>query len=153
MISQWFIRTFRKRVAVRVFLALEDKRIIERWIVPKLNSQDLDIKGIGVYKMTNEGMYLTSKNVPTYNYDVNSCEPVILSEKAHQSYLTPSDYATALNSKVIKEALDATKGNGIEQSTIILGVIMILGFLAIIYLQNQGFSSISDGLLSLGIGG
>jgi len=153
MFSQWYIKTFRKNVAIKVVILLEDQRVITRWVVPKLSTEDVDVKGIGVFKITRENMYLTGKNVPTYFFTILNSAPVNLATGKHSEIL-PIQYQTALNTKAWKEALEVSKGSGaISSETIIIIAVMIVGFLAMWYMNKQETDSIRATLEALGIGG
>ena len=153
MFTQWFIKTFRKSSAVRCLIVLEDQRVIVRWAIPKLTTEDLDIKGIGVFKMTRENMYLTIKNVPTYFFDIKNCAPINL-ETGEHSEILPEEYKTALNTKAWKEALESSKGGGaISTETMIIIAVMVIGFMAMWYMNKQETDSIRATLEALGIGG
>lgn len=138
----WFIKTFRKRQAVRLVIILEDHRVIEFWRIPQ--GDTVQLQGYGAYKIDSQNLHLTSKNVPTYYYNILNTEPLKMIAKETKTYMSPDKYQTALNSKAEKALLDATKPVSIDTQTVILIVVFVVGLLGLGYYLSGQIQAILD---------
>ena len=134
--GNWFVKTFRKRSAVRCYIYQHDSRIKEYWVIPKQDGT-LDLKKHGLFHTTKEEKYLTSKNVPTFYYVEGNAEPIKL-EAEKQSYLSPKKYKDAIDSQIARKLIEASNDFMLSKDTmIIIGVVIFAGFGVAYYLGDK----------------
>jgi len=136
----WYIKTFRKRSAVRLIIILDDHRVKEFWRIPK--GDTIELQGYGAYRIDNENLHLSSKNVPTFYYNIMNVEPLKLLSTETKTFMSPKSYQTALNSKAVEKMLDATKPVSIDTQTIILIVVFVVCIGALGYYFNGQFEAL-----------
>ena len=145
---QWFIKTFMKRQAVRIYIATPDKRLKEYWGLPK--GDQVSIKGVGTFILTTDEASLSSKNVPTFIFNTVNPEPLDL-QKGKKSVYTPEQFQVAIDSNIAKEIFLATKSGSISQDTMIILGVMVLGFAGLGYYITDQLNAINEILQALGI--
>jgi len=136
----WYIKTFRKRVAVKIIVVLEDHRVKEFWRIPK--GDTVDIAGYGAFKIDPDNIHLSGKNIPTYYYDINNAEPLRLLVNETKTYMSPTRYQTALSSKATKVFMDSANPTAIDPQTIIIIVVMLVGFIGLGYYITEEIGKI-----------
>ena len=102
------------------------------------------MQGYGAYKIDSENIHLSSRNVPTFYYNILNAEPLKMTDEKTHTYLSPDKYQIALNSKAEKNLLDATKPVSIDTQTIIILVALAVGFMALGYYFNGQFETIKN---------
>lgn len=146
----WYIKTFRKRSAVKILLAFPDKRLKEYWRIPKGNQ--VKVKNVGIFNITLDEAVFTGKNIPTFIYNDINASPHNLYGKQPDA-MTPEDFLTAIDAQVASEIFASTRGGAIStESMIILGAILISAA-GVYYMLGEKIEVIRLMLESLGIGG
>lgn len=136
--KRWFISTFMKKHAVRIYILYPDNRVKDYWILHK-NKPVIALNG-NSYSLTKEHMVLKG-NVPTYFFNYEDCEALCLDPRQTPTY-SPEDLGTALQSHVARDIIMSTnKGAFSTEFFITLGLIF-LGFMATIYLMNDKFTEL-----------
>ena len=146
--KQWFIRTFLKSKAVRIYIAHPDKRLQEFWAIP--HGDQVNIKGVGVFTISLEEGNLSSKNVPTYIFNTLSTSPLNL-QTGEKSVYTPEQFQVAIDSKIEREIFLATKTGVLSQDTIYILLALMVGFGGLGYYLSDKINTIIEALASLGI--
>jgi len=145
---EWFIKTFMKRHAVRIYIAMPDKRLKEYWCIPK--GDQVSIKGVGTFVLTIDEVSLSSKNVPTFIFNTTNPEPLDL-QTGGKSVYSPEQFQVAIDSNIAKEIFLATKSGSISQDTMIILGVMVLGFAGLGYFITDQLKAITEILQALGI--
>ena len=145
---EWFIKTFFKSKAVRIYIAYPDKRLQEFWAIPK--GDQVNIKGVGVFTISLEEGNLSSKNVPTYIFNTLSTSPLNL-QTGEKSVYTPEQFQVAIDSKIEREIFLATKTGALSQDTIYILLALMVGFGGLGYYLSDKINTIIEALATLGI--
>lgn len=133
--SQFIIKNFQKKQAVKAYVVYPNKRVKLFWAIPKDGFIKVDKKQ---FIVDDKSFYLGKDNIQTYYYDSNHVEPLnIFNPDKPLSSMTPDDFDTAISAQVAREIFNATAG-GVDKSTIALllsGVtllaVIVVGYMAL----------------------
>lgn len=145
--KQWFIKTFRKRVAVKLYVVTRDGRITPYWTIP--NSEGEVFIGDYAYKLNSSKMLLEGRT-STYVCHIDNAEPLNLTKRRAFHY-TAVDFKRAIDSHVASDILTASKGQKLSTEMLVLGLIMFLGFAGLVYYMNEKFATLLEYLQQGGL--
>lgn len=99
--SQWTIKHFKKKKAVRCIIYYPEKRVRIYWAIPK---DDLvTIKG-KVYSCDSTKHYFSLLNgIPTFTYLVNKPEPLLVDDIKNSPIMSSAEFNVAINNRVVKD--------------------------------------------------
>ena len=135
MTSQFIIKNFMKHKAVKIILIDDDKRIKSKFVIPEAKTVTITGK---TFTLTQEATYY-SEGVPTYVFSNNNIAPL----DVERSETLPIDLNTILQSHIGRDIANASKGNKMELTVILSGV-MIIGLVYIYYLMNKNFNGLNE---------
>lgn len=140
--SNWFNKTFRKNVCVKVIYFGEGRKHKISYLIPKDSTVKIDGKAFMINK---KDFFVDSKNFITYVFSFNRVEPIDPNRAKTLGTTTPADLGIALDSNVAEQILTASKGHGeFNLFMILLLVVMVLGFGLLYYLFTSELEKIYE---------
>lgn len=142
--SQWSIKTFHKKEAVKIIYVGADKRITSLLVLPEQNTVTYKDKS---YVLIPEKIF-THEGYPTLIINYKDAEPLDPLELDNYIYAA-DDFNTAISSKVGKELFEATKEKGLGDLSTILSGLSLLGVLYLAYTFSGQITEIIEKLDTL----
>lgn len=136
--KQWFIKTFKKKQAVIVYLVNEERRFRKYWVIP--NSSGEVFVGNYAFVLNKDSMMLQN-NIPTYVYNIKNADPINLTKKRTR-HMTAEEFHLAIDNHVAQDIIKASGGDKLSLEFIITLLVMFIGFAGLFYVFNGQFEEI-----------
>ena len=143
-LKQWYIKNFKKREAVIIYVADESGRLTRHWCIPE---RDNIVRVEGLPKavvISKETMRLSTKhNIPTFVVHHSNCESLDLAD-IRVSYFTADELRLILDNDEAHKVFNASKQGSLSSEGMIILVALALGFLAMFYFFNTKLTALDD---------
>lgn len=124
MASQWMIKKFHKKKAIRVFIYYPDRKIRLYWAIPKSDIVTVNGKA---YNCDASRFYFTMHNrIPTFTYLVDRPEPLTIDDLKNSPVMSSEEYNVAVNNRVIKEIFNSADKKMDLVTAVIVGMVAVV---------------------------
>ena len=143
--SNWVNKHFHKTKSIKVLLFDEGQKQTAHYVIPSGNI--VNIKRRGSYVLDKQNFFIDEKKFITYVFGQQSKQPTNPLREKDQGDYSPQELQVALESHVANEILNySKKGMDINIVTLLLFVVMIVGFFLVYYTLSGQITDLKETL-------
>jgi len=136
--KNWYLKTFKKKDAVHIYIVTPDRRVKDFWTIP---DEFGHVSWNGYSFVLTKKAQALKNNVPTYFFNTENADPIDVVNKRTR-HMTAQEFHMAIDSHVAKDILKASGGDAFSKEFIITLIVMFMGFAGMFYIFNGQFNEL-----------